>query len=399
MVRIKLVLELSYVGTRYVGWQPQTSSEKPSTKNEETHAFRARSNSRSPPRHKNGLEFPDGVGQLSVQEVVDNAVSQVFSESEELKALVKGLPSGMVSSGRTDRGVHAQSMLAYCNCHTKGKVDMEKLDSAAGRLPQLLGKHLMSDVKCHAAGWMTDLSFCTRSGGLKTYSYYILEAPAEHCDASELPDCQSLSDVTWVLEGEAKQLDVDAMQRAAALLVGVNDFALLSTVPFGTKDTRREVCRAEVRTKNHVCFALSGVCYKSHCGAVLPSKCPICTEMKQTDMRETPSKIGTHTRLIVVSVTGMGFLRHMVRRIVGLLVDVGRGCAPEVRVTELFQAAAASRVGPDSPGPAAVAAAERHMPARAPRAPAHGLWLERVEVDSCEDSWVGPWGPLGHAPA
>jgi len=56
-------------------------------------------------------------------------------------------------------------------------------------------------------------------------------------------------------------------------------------------------------------------------------------------------------------------------------------------------------VGPDSPGPAAVAAAERHMPARAPRAPAHGLWLERVEVDSCEDSWVGPWGPLGHAPA
>jgi tRNA pseudouridine38-40 synthase len=63
--------------------------------------------------------------------------------------------------------------------------------------------------------------------------------------------------------------------------------------------------------------------------------------------------------LFVYEVEGDGFLRHMVRAIVGTLVEVGRGSRPAGQVAALLNGAARGKAGPT--------------------APAHGLLLARVE--------------------
>ena len=60
-----------------------------------------------------------------------------------------------------------------------------------------------------------------------------------------------------------------------------------------------------------------------------------------------------------IAIIGNGFLRHMVRNIVGTLVDVGKGKYPPDRVRELLSLRDRSEAGPT--------------------APAHGLFLWKVE--------------------
>ena len=60
----------------------------------------------------------------------------------------------------------------------------------------------------------------------------------------------------------------------------------------------------------------------------------------------------------MIEVTGDGFLRHMVRAVVGTLVEIGRGQRP--------------------PGDMARVLASRDRSAAGPTAPAHGLSLVEV---------------------
>lgn len=50
-----------------------------------------------------------------------------------------------------------------------------------------------------------------------------------------------------------------------------------------------------------------------------------------------------------ISITGGGFLRHMVRNLVGTLVDIGKGKYPPERVRELFSLQDRSEAGPTAP--------------------------------------------------
>ena len=65
------------------------------------------------------------------------------------------------------------------------------------------------------------------------------------------------------------------------------------------------------------------------------------------------------SRLILYEVSGDGFLRHMVRAIVGSLVDVGTGRQSPGWFAELLQASSRTAAGPT--------------------APPHGLWLVNVD--------------------
>ena len=123
-------------------------------------------------------------------------------------------------------------------------------------------------------------------------------------------------------------LAVDAMQAAARTLVGRHDFASFQAAAGGRRSTERDVCSSRV-------FALddSG-------GASLRSS-PAC--------------------LITYEITGNGFLRHMVRAIAGSLVDVGSGR----RSPEWLSGVVASRDRTQA----------------GPTAPAHGLFLVRVDYD------------------
>jgi tRNA pseudouridine38-40 synthase len=65
--------------------------------------------------------------------------------------------------------------------------------------------------------------------------------------------------------------------------------------------------------------------------------------------------------LIAYEIAGDGFLRHMVRVIVGTLVEVGRGRRLCDNVTELLNCGTRAKAGPT--------------------APPHGLFLVRVDYD------------------
>lgn len=116
-------------------------------------------------------------------------------------------------------------------------------------------------------------------------------------------------------------LDVAAMQQAAALLVGEHDFATFGQPPQG-ENTVRQVTESTLRV--------------IEAGDVL-----------------------------AYSVSGNAFLQHMVRSIVGTLVEVGRGALTVEGFEAAFMAADRGRAGPT--------------------APAHGLTLVEVRYGSPDE--------------
>jgi tRNA pseudouridine38-40 synthase len=109
-------------------------------------------------------------------------------------------------------------------------------------------------------------------------------------------------------------LDPEAMGAAAALLAGTHDFAAFRSTGSDVSTTVRTISRSVVRTAGG---------------------------------------------LLLYEVDGEGFLRHMVRAIVGTLVDVGRGSRGPGGIGALLDGAARADAGPT--------------------APPHGLFLVRVE--------------------
>jgi tRNA pseudouridine38-40 synthase len=117
---------------------------------------------------------------------------------------------------------------------------------------------------------------------------------------------------TWHLP---EPLDIESMRAAAALLVGTHDFAAFQSAGTETRGTVRTVTRSEL----------------------------------------------TLGELLVYEISGNGFLRHMVRAIVGTLVEVGRGVRTPGNVTELLHGGTRADAGRT--------------------APAHGLHLVGVDYD------------------
>jgi tRNA pseudouridine38-40 synthase len=112
-------------------------------------------------------------------------------------------------------------------------------------------------------------------------------------------------------------LDVDAMRQAASRLLGRHDFSTFRSMGTDVPDAVRTL----------------------HLSTVL----------------------GDAGSLLTYEVSGDGFLRHMVRAIVGTLVEVGRGWRDPAQIDALLQARDRARAGAT--------------------APPHGLFLVRVDYD------------------
>ncbi|HET9360036.1 MAG TPA: tRNA pseudouridine(38-40) synthase TruA, partial [Vicinamibacterales bacterium] len=126
----------------------------------------------------------------------------------------------------------------------------------------------------------------------KTYRYRIRNAPiADPFDRL----------YTWHVP---ETLDVDAMRRAAASLVGTHDFAAFQSTGSDTTSTIRTITRSE--------------------------------------WQEAPG-------VLTYEIAGTGFLRHMVRAIVGTLVEVGRGWRQPASVAALLAGGSRSESGPTAP--------------------------------------------------
>lgn len=127
----------------------------------------------------------------------------------------------------------------------------------------------------------------------KTYRYTIKDG---RCRA-EQPD-----DMVWEI---APVLSIEAMQRAARDFVGVHNFS----------SVRGGGCEAGTATREIVSIAIHR----------------------------------THASYIFIDITGTGFLRKMVRNMVGLLVEIGAGLRPHNVVADILAARSRAAAGITAP--------------------------------------------------
>ena len=141
----------------------------------------------------------------------------------------------------------------------------------------------------------------------KTYRYQIRNAPI----ASPFERAY-----VWHVP---EPLDLAAMRAAAGLLVGRHDFAAVQSTGSGTADSVRTITRSE--------------------------------------LRDTAG-------LLTYEIEGDGFLRHMVRAIVGTLVETGRGRRPVEGMAALLEGGTRALAG--ATAPASTATRTRRSSAAAP---------------------------------
>lgn len=221
---------------------------------------------------------------------------------EDTLAKMEGAPVAVHGAGRTDAGVHALGQVASATVTFAH--DPATIRRAMNvNLPMTLRVLEVADAP---EGFHARFSATS-----KTYRYQIANTPVVH---------PFVVPFVWHVPD---RLDVTAMQQAAAALVGEHDFAAFRSAGTPVASTVRVITAAAL-TRQH---ATAGE-------ALLQD-------------------------LLVYEVSGTGFLRHMVRAIVGTLVEVGRRHRDWRSVAELLKTR------------------DRH--AAGPTAPASGLLLARVD--------------------
>lgn len=188
-------------------------------------------------------------------------------------------------AGRTDAGVHARGQVA--NARTTTPQPIETVQRALNAL-------LPDDIGVRQA-WEVPYAFHARYSALRRdYRYLLLverrRSPLwrHHAVHVDIP------------------LDIAAMARAARVLEGTHDFAAFGSTPDGP--TVRECFQAE------------------------------CHEL-----------IEDSQRLIAIDLAASGFLRHMVRTIVGTLLLIGRGKLAVEQMAHILQSQDRAQAGPTAP--------------------------------------------------
>jgi len=183
---------------------------------------------------------------------------------------IENAPVSVIGSGRTDAGVHALAQVAAFNL--ANPIPCDNLRRAMNRL--LPADIRVTDVQEAAAAFHPRFD-----AQAKTYEYRIFRG--ETCPPFD----------RRYVHHHPYPLDIDAMVRAAGLLEGEHDFTA-----FAASDEKDRLGHSRVRT----IFA---------------------------------SRMETGGDRLVYCVRGSGFLKHMVRNIVGVLLEVGKGnlTAPDLR--------------------------------------------------------------------
>jgi tRNA pseudouridine38-40 synthase len=294
-------------------------------------------------------------GSPTIQGELQAALGRVTGESP--------LPQG---SGRTDAGVHALCQVA--SFELQANIPPENLLRA-------LNRTLPASIRILESRTVRSTFHARHSAVSKTYEYRVFREPI--CPpflARYVHACPS-------------SMDVEALQRSAALFEGRHDFlSFAATDPDLTARTapppnglEGAVGRGSIpgKSDNESTRALAPeASFSSHppdnqlstgtppapANPLLLSKTAIRTIFSSTwEQQKTESG-----NLLIYRVRGSGFLHHMVRNLVGTMLDVGRGRLAVEDIPKILAA--------------------RSRAAAGPTAPAQGLFLHSVEYPPQEEN-------------
>jgi tRNA pseudouridine38-40 synthase len=265
----------------------------------------------------------------TVQGVLQSAIESLTGERVNL-----------LSAGRTDSGVHALGQVA--NFVTGSTIPAEKWRAALqGKLP--------ADVVILDSREVPAEFHATYSAVRKRYRYLIRQS---------LIDDPFVGRYVWRIGGE---LDVDAMNAAARLLLGKHDFRCFETEWPNKATSVRTIQHAEwSQVERWPGWSTSGALGATGLASA-NQESPVLSNQHGQSPWHPPQP-----EFLSFEIEADGFLYNMVRAIVGTLVNVGRGKWPVDCVSEIIAGQDRSTAGET--------------------APAHGLYLVRVNYPSLPDS-------------
>jgi tRNA pseudouridine38-40 synthase len=217
-------------------------------------------------------EPPDAPALRTVQGVMHDALVRLFKQ-----------PINLVGASRTDSGVHAHGQVAHFDAESRVPVE---------RMAMAINSRLPDDIEVREAKQVSESFDAIRSAVTKQYTYTI-----HNTDRRPLG-------LRHMVHHYRHPLDADAMNAAAARLLGEHDFEGFSAAGHGRESTVRSIHRCEAHRDGEK---------------------------------------------VVITVEGNGFLWNMVRIIAGTLVEVGRGRFEPTRIDDILRTADRQLAGPTLP--------------------------------------------------
>lgn len=241
---------------------------------------------------------------------------------EDALGRIEGSAVTVHGAGRTDAGVHALGQVASVRLACRH-------DAAV--LARALNGQLPDDVRVVEVAEVADDFHARFSARWKTYRYLLRNAPLVNpFDRAYM----------WHVP---EMLDRDAMRAAALALAGTHDFAAFRSTGSDTTGTVRTISRSEVIAVDELPLA------------AVPGR-----PLSERHEHSRPSARSDRP-VLAYEVTGNGFLRHMVRAVMGTLVEIGRGRRTASSIEALLAGGSREAAGAT--------------------APPHGLFLIRVDYD------------------
>ncbi len=208
---------------------------------------------------------------------------------EEIMSKILGHRVKLRTSGRTDTGVHAVGQVV--NFFSETPIPAEKLQ-------RIINNYLPEDIRIWKSQEVEDSFDANTSAISKLYRYSVYNRNIRTPHRG-MPDVFKTAHVLPVA------CDIEPMRIAAMDFVGEHDFRSFAAAICSKKSTIRTVLRCDITRENH---------------------------------------------MIYFDVEGTGFLHNMVRNMVGMLLDIGRGKKPVDCIPEIMAARNRSVAG--SRGPA-----------------------------------------------